>query len=62
MPKETCVRKQNGINLRLKEIQAPIQKKAMELDRSLNWVVCTMLKDHPWLSEFLNKNPHLKNK
>lgn len=61
MPKDTFVKKQ-GTTIRLLEIQPALQKKAMELDRSLSWVVCKMLKDHEWLAEFLSKNPHLKNK
>jgi hypothetical protein len=62
MPKDTFVKKQNGVNLRLKEIQAPLQKIAFSMDRSLNWLVCKMLKDHELLKDFLQKNPHLKNK
>jgi len=57
MPKDTFVKKQNSTSIRFGDLKAPIQKKAMELDRSLNWLVCKMLKDHPLLKDFLeNKN------
>lgn len=59
MFKDIYVKKGNGTTLRLGELQAPIQRKAMELDCSLSWLVCDMLKSHPYLKEFLEeKNVH----
>lgn len=61
MPKDTFVRKQNSCNFRLGELTAPLQKKAMELDRSLNWLVCDMLKSHPYLKDFLEEKSTYSN-
>lgn len=56
MPKDTYVKKQNSTSIRFGDLKAPLQKKAMDLDRSLNWLVCKMLKDHPYLKDFLESN------
>ena len=55
MAKYTSVREPKPTAIRLGKLKAPIQKKAMELDRSLNWLVCKMLKEHPYLNDFLEK-------
>lgn len=60
MAKDTLVKLPKPTSIRLGNLKAPIQKKAMELDRSLNWLVCKMLKDHPYLKDFLESHPKSK--
>jgi hypothetical protein len=66
MPKDTYVKhKQNSTSIRFGELKAPLQKKAMELDRSLNWLVCKCCKEHPdmkLLIDELNKTNETKRK
>lgn len=35
----------NPTAVRLKELKAPLQKEAMQQDRSLNWLIYKILKD-----------------
>lgn len=39
--------------IRLKDLKAPLQMEAMKVDRSLNWFVISILKQHPCLQEYL---------
>jgi hypothetical protein len=43
--------------IRLKDLKAPLQMEAMKLDRSLNWLIISIIKEHPCIKEYLkNKN------
>lgn len=39
--------------IRLKDLKAPLQAEAMKQDRSLNWLVISILKQHPCVQEYL---------
>lgn len=38
--------KYNPTSIRLKDLKPPLQEEAMSEDRSLNWLVCKILKVH----------------
>jgi hypothetical protein len=43
--------------IRLKDLKGPLQMEAMKLDRSLNWFIISILKEHPCLQEYLKNKP-----
>lgn len=47
----------SATSLRLGEIKAPLQKAAMGMDRSLNWLIISLLKDTEIIKKYYeNKN------
>lgn len=41
--------------IRLKDFKAPLQQEAMRIDRSLNWLVMSWLKEHPCIKEYIKR-------
>lgn len=46
-------RKDTPTPIRLKDLKAPLQMEAMKIDRSLNWLILSILKQHPCIQEYL---------
>lgn len=41
--------------VRLKEYKAPLQEEAFRLERSLNWLILKILKEHPIVIAYMNE-------
>lgn len=46
-------RKDKPTPIRLKDLKAPLQMEAMKMDRSLNWLIISILKEYPCVKEYL---------
>ncbi len=55
-------RKDNATSLRLGEIKAPLQKVAMEMDRSLNWLIISLLKQTPIIQKYYEEKERISKK
>lgn len=49
-------------SLRLGDLKVPLQIKAMELDRSMNWYICKLIREHPEIIEQISKMKINKSK